>query len=297
MWGDNGVVRMRKTAFTLIELLVVIAIIAILAAIAFPVIARAKDSAYRNSDIQSMNTIRAALQLYRVDQGGYPPALLGYVTLYQSGPNAGQVIPADQLKTYLYPKRVEAISSFKPAYNREAYGTTTLAVWPAQDPRPANSAPILDNDGDGAITNADDDACARQAFGPTETVTRRDPITNNVINAEYYAVSGYDVSRVRTPGGPRTELHYSLFWTRWGLASDLTCTPSGAPGSSLDDPRQLGYFDPPDNTVITWNTFFREYEPDNSSRRLTRDLVLFLGGSAKPYDSRTLSERSWRILP
>ncbi len=297
MWGDMGVVRMKKSGFTLIELLVVIAIIAILAAIAFPVIARAKDSAFRNSDIQNMNTLRAAVQLYRVDQGGYPPALLGYVTLYSSGPNIGQVIPADQLKTFLYPKRVDAITTFKPAYNKEPYAANSLAVWPDFDPRPANSAPILDNDGDGAITNADDDACARQAFGPADTVTRRDPVTNTIVNAQFYTVSGYDVGRVRTPSGQRTELHYALFWTQWGLASNPACTPSGSPGSALDDPRQLGYVDPPDNTVVTWNSYFREYQPDGTARRLTRDLVLFLGGSAKPFDSRTLSERSWRILP
>ena len=103
----------RKRAFTLIELLTVIAIIAILAAIILPVLARAKDNAYRNSDISNMNAIRAALQLYRVDQGAYPPALLGYVTLYASGPNMGQVIPADQLKGFLYNKRVPSLETLR----------------------------------------------------------------------------------------------------------------------------------------------------------------------------------------
>ena len=105
------------------------------------------------------------------------------------------------------------------------------------------------------------------------------------------------VASVETATGPRNEVHYSLFWTKWGLASDVTCTPSGSPGSALDDPRQLGYSDPPDNTVVTWNTYFRETDGTGQVQRLNRDVVLFLGGSAKVFDSRDLSERSWRILP
>src|SRR5579862_4833867 len=84
----------RKTAFTLIELLVVIAIIAILAAIIFPVFMRAKEAAYRAGDLSNMNALRNGLQLYRADQEAYPPQLLGYVTLYASGPQMNQVIPA-----------------------------------------------------------------------------------------------------------------------------------------------------------------------------------------------------------
>ncbi|MFX8668662.1 prepilin-type N-terminal cleavage/methylation domain-containing protein, partial [Acinetobacter baumannii] len=80
---------------TLIELLTVIAIIALLAAITFPVFSRVKDSANRNADMSHMNTLRAAIQLYEADQNGYPPALLGFVTLYTSGPSAGNVVPAD----------------------------------------------------------------------------------------------------------------------------------------------------------------------------------------------------------
>jgi prepilin-type N-terminal cleavage/methylation domain-containing protein len=287
---------MKRNAFTLIELLVVIAIIAILAAITFPVVARAKDSAFRGSDMQNMNTLRSALQVYRVDQGGYPPALLGYVTLYSSGPNVGQVIPADQLKSYLYPKRVDSLETLRPSYERAARTVTTLAVWPTQDPRAAGSAPVFDADGNGILNAADDNACARQLFGPTQTVQRLDPVSNTVINAQYYKVSGYDVATVKTPTGNRSELRYALFWSGWGLG-DATCSPSGTPGSALDDPRQLGYSDPPENTVVTWNSFFRQYNADNTTQRVKFDIVLTLGGGARMSDSRNISEQSWRTQP
>lgn len=284
---------MKRLAFTLIELLVVIAIIAILAAIAFPVISRAKDAAFRNSDISSMNSIRSALQIYRVDQGAYPPALLGYVTLYTTGPKTGQVVPANELKAYLYPKRVTSVDTFKPSYNKVPNDFTAGAVWPAQDNRAWGSAPILDNDGNGSLTSADDDGCARQAYGPTDVVTRRDPITNAVIPAQFYKISGYDAAEVQSPTGRRTEVHYALFWTQWGLNTNVAC---GGPGSALDDPRQLGYADPPDSAVVTWNGFFREYD-NGLAKRDRRDLVLFLGGSARTFDSKDLSERSWRVMP
>ena len=64
-----------------------------------------------------------------------------------------------------------------------------------------------------------------------------------------------------------------------------------------DDPRQLGYTDPPENTVVTWNSYFRDYGPGTIVERNRNDIVLFLNGSARPYDSRDLAERSWRVLP
>lgn len=292
LWGDMGMV-LNKKAFTLIELLVVIAIIAILAAITFPVVARTKDSAYRGSDIQNMNQLRVALQLYRVDQGAYPPALLGYVTLYTSGPSIGQVMPANELRSYLYPKRIGAVEGFKPAYERAKNNQTTTAVWPAPDIRAI--APEFDADGDGALTAADDDACSRQWFGNADIVQRRDPVTNTLINAEFYSVSGYDVATVRTNTGLlRTELRYAPSWSRWALG-DPVCSPSGTPGSALDDPRQLGYSEPPENTVITWNSYFRDYNSSWGINRYKRDIALTLGGGARLVDSVNMSERGWRI--
>ena len=89
----------RLRAFSLVELLTVIAIITILVAIAFPVFARAKVAAMRSSDSSNMNSLRTALQLYNADQGGFPPALLGYVSPYQSGTVVPTgVVPANLLR-------------------------------------------------------------------------------------------------------------------------------------------------------------------------------------------------------
>lgn len=282
----------RALGFSLIELLVVIAIIAILAAIAFPVYARAKDAAFRGDDMASMNQLRTALQLYYTDQGAYPPQLLGYVTLYSTGPNAGNVIPAQDLNSYLFKKRVGALSAFKPSYNKASSVDTTGAVYPNADPRPLGT-PVGDLNGDGVENAADDVAGTRQPFGPTSGFICWDGSAGcgappGDANAKwFYAISGYDVASVKDfsqPTQARTELRYTLFWTQYGLTT----------GSSLDDPRQLGYANPPDDTIVTWNSYFREYGLGDVPAHANRDIILFLGGSAKPADSKGVYDRSWR---
>jgi len=290
-----------KKAFTLIELLVVIAIIAILAAIIFPVFARAKDAAYRSGDMANMNALRSALQLYRIDQGGYPPALLGYVTLYTPGPN---IIPANLLPAgFLYPKRVDTINTFKPAYNKHNYLDTTYAVWPAKDGRTLGSAPVVDTDGDGKVTVADDKLGARQAYGPADgfVCASNIPCGVQANQLNFYAMDGYDVTEnTHTGGANRPELRYSLFFSNWSIGDSSVNDPDfNVPwgnGSSYDDPRQLGYSDPPETTPVTWNDYFRDYNAGQlvSSRR---DIVLFLGGGAKPYASNVVYDRAWRIMP
>lgn len=272
---------MRKQAgITLIELLTVIAIIGILAGITFPVLARSKDSAYRNSDLSNMNQIRTALQLYQADQGAYPPALLGYATSYMGGiPSVGDVVPANQVAGTLYPKRVESLDTFRPALNRPAGQAETqfsAAVWPN-------------------AFNAGGDPLANQKYGPSDPVTRTvvDSGGCSVVPAYFYKIDGYDAATVKTPGGDRHELRYTLFWTGYGLP-DNPCTQDR--GSMNDNPRQLGYSEPPEDTVVTWNSYFRDYQ-DGVPSRSKRDLVLFLGGSARPFDSREVAEKSWQVKP
>jgi prepilin-type N-terminal cleavage/methylation domain-containing protein len=289
--------------FTLIELLVVIAIIAILAALIFPVYARVKDSAYRSSDMSNMNAIRTALQLYRTDQGGYPPQILGYATGYSNfAPSSADVVPANlvanaspwtQNSAFLYPKRIISFTVLQPAYDRVTNTITSQAVWPIGTPPPTGN----------------------QAMGPQNTVERCADIVQpgeadngpTLVDDYFYNVDGYDVGNVRVPGGPasvtRNELRYTLFWSQYTVPTSCnpptfdSPTPSVA-GSASDDPRQLGYSDPPETTVITWDSFFRDYDSNGiPTRSGKRDIVLFLGGSAKPMDSLDVSQQGWQIKP
>jgi prepilin-type N-terminal cleavage/methylation domain-containing protein len=289
----------RKTGFTLIELLVVIAIIAILAAIIFPVFMRAKESAYRAGDLSNMNAIRNAIQLYRADQEAYPPQILGYGTPYMPGPQLAQVVPANQLHAALYPKRIQSVESLRPAFDKESNDTTTVAVWPNADSRAVGSAPILDLNGDGVVDATDDIPGARQAYGPTVYFCLPSPSLPGCVQyasnaaadgAPFYKISGYDVANVKVPpsGAPdRWEIHYTLQWTSYALGG----------GNRSDDPRQLIYNEPPDNTVVTWDSWFRDYNGANVVSHDKKDFVLFLNGGARAYDSANLSDRSWRVTP
>lgn len=100
--------------------------------------------------------------------------------------------------------------------------------------------------------------------------TVKDPITGEAWPFRYFAWDSYDGSIVPHPNGIY-QLHYTRKWT-----------PGRA--SFGDDPRQLIYRNPPDNTVVTWCTYHRDYS-GQVPQQGSIDLVLFLDGTVKPIPS------------
>lgn len=279
----------RRTGFTLIELLVVIAIIAILSAILFPVFSRAKLAAKRATDSSNMATMVQALQLYRQDQGGYPPLLLNVVE-YDPSNNP---VPMGQIRRgYLFRSRVKELNAFSSSLNDASRDTYVNAFWPMIDPRSTsdpNDTQYLGRT-DPAVSPTDVVTYAHIGVAPPAGGSPSDP-------ALFYAADNWDVAPMPDPnGGIYYELRYILFWT-------ITAQTMG--GGPNDNPRQLGYNDPPEDTIVTWNSFFRSfpYEVDPSDPdfpasplpdRRNSELVLFLGGNVRPSDSRDVFKRSWR---
>ncbi|MES1228006.1 MAG: hypothetical protein ABUL72_05000, partial [Armatimonadota bacterium] len=239
--------------------------------------------------------------------------LLGYVTLYTSGPNAGNVVPASSLHGFLYPKRMSLVD-LTPAYDKSGPSTvlndsanspTTDVTFPNID---TEAGAIFDADGNGAIDSSDDTAGARQAYGPADGAVCWSNTVNAIVagslctapNAEvrkFYAISGYDVAQVPSATGNKYELHYARFWTKNTIGTGTGCGGPGGNcglGASTDDPRQLGYNNPPDDTVITWNSYFRDYASPGVPSHQRLDLLLTLGGSAKTVDSKQMYDYSWR---
>jgi prepilin-type N-terminal cleavage/methylation domain-containing protein len=300
--------RFQK-GMTLPELLAVMAIMATLMAIIVPAFNSARDNANRSADIAQMNTIQSALHQYHADHGHYPPALMGYITRYTG---AQSIIPADRLQhaiNGLYPGKLNNTETFRPYRNRVPAAKhlewITAARYPNQDPRSIGSqGAILDLRGSGTKS---DDSKARQAFGPQDGFAvlgenRIASLPNSPTDpraAKFYKVSGYDVAEVPIPDqirgktANRVELRYALFWSKYAMQEG---------GNQYDDPRQLGYANPPDNTVVTWNSYFRDWQSGNKASQkrpsnAKKDIVLFLSGAAKSFRSDVLFDRSWRVLP
>lgn len=63
----------RRSAFTLVEILIVVLILGILAMLVMPQFSKATDNARENSCLSMLQTIRAQIELYRLEHGGQWP--------------------------------------------------------------------------------------------------------------------------------------------------------------------------------------------------------------------------------
>ncbi len=64
--------RRSQRGFTLIEILIVVVILGILAAIVIPQFTSASEDAQTSSVQSQLQTVRSQIELYRVQNGGYP---------------------------------------------------------------------------------------------------------------------------------------------------------------------------------------------------------------------------------
>ncbi len=76
----------KRSAFTLVELVVVVVIIAILAAVAVPKFYDRATDAKKSAAMQSLATLRSAIELYRADGSTYPTSLETDLANYIKGP-------------------------------------------------------------------------------------------------------------------------------------------------------------------------------------------------------------------
>jgi prepilin-type N-terminal cleavage/methylation domain-containing protein len=267
---------MRRKGFSLVELLVVIAVIAILAAILLPVFFRSKIQAKRTSDITNMSSIQRALHLYKTDQGGFPPLLI------QAAEYNGNVLKriSEVQRGFLYKGKVDDISVFhSEGASREDMADTVQACWPMRDARAQGPQETqFKGPADLVIYT---DLASNFNPGPLNGQNPGDPV-------EFYAYDNYDIGPSFNPqcaSPDRYELRYVLFWTTMGQQG----------GGPSDNQRQLGYRDPKENTVVTWNTFFQDTEGSPALPTRTNDtIVLLLSGTARPVEGRQVYERSWR---
>lgn len=276
--------RAKQKGFSIGELLMVMVILALLGSIGTPAFLAARENAQKNKDISNLNTIRTALQIYYTDRGEYPKSIYACVTGYSGSLDQSKTPPPDRNIQYgLYPRRINTKETFKSEKQNDKVPLekedTTLVV--ARYPKKPKIR--------GVIQCFD----PQSGFVNVDFVLGKDPLPTSYDNpkaTKYYKFSLYDVADVSRlyPNRKKNEyeLRYTRFWTRWGLGE----------GNQDDDTRQLGYAYPPEETVVTWNSYYRKYS-GNDVTDSSKDLVLFLSGSVKQISSQTVIDKVWTTSP
>ncbi len=263
----------RNKGFTIMELLAVMGIIAILSAITFPAMRTIKTSANKNADMASMREIWSAIKLYKNDYGIFPESLAGSVQFEQK---KGALKRSQKKLNTLHPRYIKSLQTFKPQPSKAELKTNNSNdIIPAKFPKKYQNQ---------AFGNIDGFVIPFKLKTNTKILptTKDDPTT-----MFYYKFSGYDAAQIPNQNSYH-ELRYTLFWSEKAIKEN---------GSKNDDPRQLGYYNPPGDTIVTWNSYYRTYRKDNTPTSSSKDLVLFLDGSVKSVSSRTMAEKGWQYNP
>jgi general secretion pathway protein G len=80
----------HQAGFTLLELLVVLTIVSLLAVVAGPQVVRYLGRAKSETAKLQIRTVATALDLYFLDNGGYPPQRVGLSALLHAAPGAAR---------------------------------------------------------------------------------------------------------------------------------------------------------------------------------------------------------------
>lgn len=271
-----------KRGFTMVELLTVIAIIAILAAIIFPVAATVRERARRGLCTSNLYQIYTALEQYKLDEGAYPPALFGYILDNGSQcANVPNVPSMDQFRAGFLKPYLKSVEVFHCPNNLIDDRTVITHVYYPEG----------------------------HALHTTGDMVRLDPGNSRSPILCFYRYDSYDIG-LNDPARLNGwyYLRYTLFWTNRALNDEEDRLNRGATnydkgyyddpigGKAEDSPRQLGYRNPDKTSVVTWCSYHRQYH-GNQPVKGKNDLVLFLSGNVKPYDTTLLYEYPYNRRP
>jgi prepilin-type N-terminal cleavage/methylation domain-containing protein len=261
-----------RRAFTLIELLTVIAIIAILTAILFPVAGTVREQARASSCMSNLHQLWVSANVYRQDEGGFPPALLGYVEESDVNPATGQCdrtltkrLPwtsasscppayADAtVRGFLYREQIKDLNIFRCPDNQRKDKSEPVRVY--FPPRPSDWPTYPGTSTPYGYIGDYYASLGCPTEGPLGTLYC-DPASKEPI--WHYAVDSYDISPAIDPATGAQILRadgsigYQIrYFTDWTGPTRSGSGPNGQVGSGQADmPYQLKYENPPDDKTL-----------------------------------------------
>ena len=284
-----------EAGFTLIELLVVIAIIAILAAILFPVFGTAREAARRGTTISNMRQLYQGVSQYELDNRHYPEFLFGPAINSTTGlPSAeGPYYTPEQVGQIVNSRLNAADPEYakkrliKRIYSRSLYPEyiKDIGVFSCSNNNISRTA-------SDATTRNVTRFTRLNIVGSTVTFL---PQPVPVAKIPFYAFDAYDTSPAVTSATANTISatvnlpRYSVAWDYPGLAngqpSAALLADAGGDAAKADQwyRNQLLWRNPNSDAFLTMTTYHASYG---------KAVVLWLNGTAKPVDLRTLQSKT-----